>query len=125
MLLIDKIAEKRIEEARDKGELENLPGEGKPLTLEDESHIPPELRVGYRLLKNAGFIPAEVTLRKEISEVQSLLRMTHEPQLRTQLSSKLNLLLAKLGQSRKTPTSFLVESEYALQMRKKFQKTTK
>jgi hypothetical protein len=37
-----------------KGEFDDLPGSGEPLVLDDDSHIAPELRAGYRLLKNAG-----------------------------------------------------------------------
>lgn len=51
---IASLAERRIAEAREAGAFDNLPGYGKPLTLEDDSHIPPELRMSYRILKNAG-----------------------------------------------------------------------
>ncbi|MDI5568641.1 DUF1992 domain-containing protein, partial [Salmonella enterica subsp. enterica serovar Kentucky] len=42
-----------IIEAQRKGEFDNLPGRGEPLILDDDSHVPAELRAGYRLLKNA------------------------------------------------------------------------
>lgn len=48
---IASLAERRIAEAREAGAFDNLPGYGKPLTLEDDSHIPPELRMSYRILK--------------------------------------------------------------------------
>jgi hypothetical protein len=40
-------------------ELAARPGSGEPLTLDDDSHVPAELRAGYRLLKNAGCLPPE------------------------------------------------------------------
>ncbi|MGD8559904.1 MAG: DUF1992 domain-containing protein [Gammaproteobacteria bacterium] len=73
MWLIDKMAEQRIAEAERKGAFEDLPGAGKPLQLDDESHIPESLRTGYRLLKNAGYLPPEMQARKEIVSLQHLL----------------------------------------------------
>lgn len=57
MTIFDTLAERHIQAALESGELQGLAGEGKPLTLDDDSHVPPELRVGYRLLKNAGYLP--------------------------------------------------------------------
>ena len=57
MWLLDQWAERHIIDAQSKGEFDNLPGTGEPLTLDDDSHVPPELRAGYRLLKNAGCLP--------------------------------------------------------------------
>ena len=74
MWLIDQLAEQHIKAALEKGELSQLPGEGKPLQLDDDSLVPPELRAGYRLLKNAGFLPAELELRREAIEVNDLIR---------------------------------------------------
>lgn len=74
MWLIDQIAEKHISDAQKRGEFDNLPGQGKPLQLDDDSAIPAELRTGYRLLKNAGFIPPELIQRKEALQLVDLLQ---------------------------------------------------
>lgn len=50
------ISEARIREAIKKGEFNDLPGFGKPLVMQDLSFLPPELRVAYIILKNAGFL---------------------------------------------------------------------
>ena len=50
------VAERKIEEAIEQGLFENLPGMGRPLDCEDISHLPPELRMAYTLLKNGGYI---------------------------------------------------------------------
>ena len=50
------VAERKIEEAIEQGLFENLPGMGRPLDFEDISHLPPELRMAYTLLKNGGYI---------------------------------------------------------------------
>lgn len=77
MWLLDQWAERHISDAQNKGEFENLPGSGEPLILDDDSHIPPELRAGYRLLKNAGCLPPELQQRNEAVELADpFIRMT-------------------------------------------------
>ncbi len=97
MFPIDEIAERRIAEAMDRGEFEGLRGAGKPLRLEDDSLVPEELRAGYRLLKNAGYLPEELRLRREISEIETLLNLIDEPAARDRAMRKLRLLETRLG----------------------------
>ncbi len=40
MWLLDQWAERHILDAQTKGEFDNLPGSGEPLTLDDDSHVP-------------------------------------------------------------------------------------
>ena len=63
MLAFEKIAEQRIAEALERGELSGLNGEGEPLRLDDDSMVPEDLRMANRVLVNAGFLPAGVALR--------------------------------------------------------------
>jgi hypothetical protein len=58
--MFDQIAERKIAEALARGELDHLPGEGRPLELDDDALVPEDLRLAYRILKNAGFAPSEV-----------------------------------------------------------------
>src|SRR5688572_32819466 len=53
--MLDFIAEQRIAEAIANGDFDDLPGSGKPLELDDDALIPEELRLAYRILKNAGY----------------------------------------------------------------------
>ena len=62
--MLEFLAERKIAEAIASGELDNLPGEGQPLDLDDDALIPEELRLAYRILKNAGYVPPEVAVRK-------------------------------------------------------------
>ncbi len=73
MDIVDKLAETRIQEAVERGDFEDLAGAGKPLKLDDNTFVPEHLRAAYRLLKNAGFLPQEVMLHKEIKQVEQLL----------------------------------------------------
>lgn len=60
MHLFELVAERKIEEAVSRGELDDLPGQGQPLDLEEDPLIPEDLRLAYRILKNAGYVPPEV-----------------------------------------------------------------
>ncbi len=71
MRYIDKLAEPRMQEAVGRGEFDNLPGTGKPLALDDDTFVPPELRVAYRVLQNAGYLSRDLQLRSEISDVET------------------------------------------------------
>lgn len=62
---LNELVEQRIREAMRKGELSGLPGEGKPLALDDDAMVPEELRVAHRILKNAGYAPPEVEALRE------------------------------------------------------------
>ncbi len=70
---VTALAERRIAEAIERGELDNLPGAGRPLELDNDSDVPPELRAAYRVLKNAGMLPPELELRRELATAEQLL----------------------------------------------------
>lgn len=90
MDLLAKIAEARIQDALARGELDDLPGKGKPLPLEDLSRVPGEVRVGYLLLRNAGVLPEEMELRKEMVTLEALIDACHDAEDRTRLRKDLN-----------------------------------
>lgn len=77
------------------GEFDNLPNKGKPLNLDDMAHIPEELRAGYTILKNAGVLPEEMELKKEIVSLQKLIDSCHEEKERDSLQRKLTCRMLK------------------------------
>ncbi len=70
--------------------LDNLPGAGRPLDLEDDALIPEELRLAYRILKNAGYVPPELETLNEIAQLERI-AMGNETAVK-----KLALLKAKI-----------------------------
>lgn len=54
--IFGNIAEQKIREAILRGETKNLPGEGKPLKIENFYGLPPEFIFAYTVLKNGGFL---------------------------------------------------------------------
>ncbi|MEJ8307227.1 DnaJ family domain-containing protein [Saccharibacillus sacchari] len=90
------LAEQKIDEAVRNGEFDDLPGTGKPIVVEDLSGVPEELRVPYRILKNAGMLPPEIVLRKECLELEDLLAACRSDQEREEIGQKLNAQKLKL-----------------------------
>jgi hypothetical protein len=70
--VFDQIAERKIAEAMARGDFDDLPGAGQPLDLTDDALIPEDLRMAYRLLKNAGFVPPEVEALNEIGTLERI-----------------------------------------------------
>jgi hypothetical protein len=92
-----KIIEQKIQEAVNKGEFDNLPGRGKPLNLEDESRIPEDLRLAYKVLKNANCLPPEIELRKEIRQMEDMLENIPDEKEKYRQIKKINLKIMKLN----------------------------
>jgi hypothetical protein len=95
-LLLDQLAEARIEEAIAAGAFDDLPGAGRPLELEDDRLVPEELRAAYRMLKRAGFVPPEVEARKEVSSLVTLIATLDDEPERRRALVKLAFIQARL-----------------------------
>ena len=84
-----RIAESRIRDAIAQGELENLPGAGKPLNLEEYFSIPEDLRMAFSILKNANCAPAEVELLNEVSRLEQAIAETSDAERKHELQRAL------------------------------------
>ena len=110
--IFNKIADERIREAMDRGEFDDLPGKGKPLDLEDDSHLPQDIRFAYKILKNANCLPPELELRKEIHKTEDLLAGIKDTQEKYKQIKKLNYLVMKLNMSRHVSLVFEENQRY-------------
>ena len=98
--MFDFLAEKAIQEAIARGELDALPGAGRPLDLDDDKLVPEDLRVAYRILRNAGFVPAELATLKEIGELEALVAEGDvDAETRSRAVRKLSLLKTQIEAS--------------------------
>ncbi|GGJ08302.1 DnaJ family domain-containing protein [Paenibacillus hunanensis] len=88
--MLSWLADQMIEEAMKRGEFDDLPGKGKPLELEDLSHVPEELRSAYKLMKNANIMPEELTLRQEMLTLSDLIAACQQDEERLRLRNKLD-----------------------------------
>ena len=118
MYLIDRLAEEKIQQSIKRGDLDGLPGCGEPLQLDDDSHVPVELRAAYRLLKNAGFVPPEIEWRREMAEIESLLAQTENADS-NRIRKRLLMLRMQLERSGKSAEGLWLESTYREQLAKK------
>ena len=112
MICFQRIAERRINQAMREGAFDDLPGAGQPLKLEDDSHIPEDLRIAYKILKNAGYLPPEIALRKEITRAEDLLAGMEDMKAKYRHIKKLNFLIMKLNELRGTNTSLEQAQHY-------------
>ena len=117
----DKLVEDRIREASEQGAFDDLPGAGKPVRLEDDSRIEPELRLAYKILSNAGYVPEEIELKKQIDSIHELMRDMPDEKSRYQAMQRLNYLKAKLDTMR-PGTLKLEDARYTAKLIEKLSK---
>ncbi len=67
------IVDEILKDAIESGAFKNLPGEGKPLKLEDETSVPEELRLAHRILRANDLAPDWIMDGKAISDTQAAL----------------------------------------------------
>jgi hypothetical protein len=120
-----KIVEQRIEQARKEGAFEDLPGSGKPLVLSDDRHIPEDLRMAYKILKNADCLPPEIELRNEIKRTEDLLAGIKDVEEQYRITKKLNFLITRLNMARKTNVEMEVPQRYLGKLNDRVSKKTK
>ena len=97
MFGFQKIIEKRIQEALDRGEFDDLPGRGKPMQIEDDSNIPEDLRLAYKVLKNADCLPPELQLRSEIRQMEDMLGGIPDEKEKYRQIKKINYKILQLN----------------------------
>jgi len=118
--IFQKIAEQRIRQAMEDGEFDNLPGKGQPLQLEDDSHIPEDIRIPYKILKNANCLPPELELKKEILRLEDMLANMPDEKEKYLQMKRLNLLVMRLNMQRKVPVALEEKQRYYEKVVRKF-----
>lgn len=69
----DSLIDRLLQEARDSGKFDNLPGQGKPIHIEDDSHTPPDLRLAHKILKDNDLVPEWIMHGKDIDAMHKRL----------------------------------------------------
>lgn len=116
----EKIVEERILAAARKGAFDNLPGKGKPLPNDDLDHVPEDLKMAYRILKNADCVPPEIEIKKEICRTEELLAGMKDTEQKYKILKKLNFLIMRLNCIRKGAIAFDMPQEYEAQLVERF-----
>ena len=74
MATLDDHIAQSLRESQRSGELQSAPSWGKPLDLNDGfEQTPDELRMAFKALKDAGFVPPEVETMKQIAALREVL----------------------------------------------------
>jgi hypothetical protein len=117
---LDALVEQRIEAAIARGEFDNLPGAGRPLALDDDALVPPELRLAYRLLKNAGCVPPELA---QVTEAHRLLAAATRAEAGSDdgAGRRLRALLTQLELSGRAATARAAWQQYDEALRRRAQ----
>lgn len=116
----EKIVEERIRAAQQRGEFENLSGAGKPLVFEDDRLVPEEIRLAYKILKNADCIPPEIELKKQIVQTEELLAGMEDTVEKYRTLKKLNLMIMRLNSMRSVSVSFDMPQRYEQKLVERF-----
>jgi hypothetical protein len=109
----DRIIEQRIREAQNKGAFDDLEGSGKPIDLAYDATVPEDLRLAYKMLKNADFLPAEIELKKKIRQTEDLLAAMPETSEKYRTMKKLNFMIMKLNAIRDGAIEFEMPQHYS------------
>ncbi len=93
----EDLVEQRVRTAMADGVFDDLPGKGRPLVLDDDSLVPEDMRLAHRVLKNAGFLPEELELRREIAAIHGMLEQALDGEDRRLADKRLALLRTRLA----------------------------
>ena len=117
---VEALAEQRILEAQRKGEFDDLPGKGKPLEIEDLSQVPEDLRMGYKILKNARVLPPEAELIKDIHILEDLLKHVEDEGERKALTKSVRWKMIHLDMLKRRSLDSVTVRSYGRKLVAKF-----
>jgi hypothetical protein len=120
MSILHNLAERKILEAIREGVLDDLALHGQPIPHEDFSGVPEELRMGYKILKDAGYLPEELQLQQEILALQDMLNACTSPEEKEQARRKLTLRRLHFEMLMEKRGSSMAIREYQAKLEEKF-----
>jgi hypothetical protein len=112
MDILAVIAEQKILQAMQERDLSDSKYKYKPLPLEDDSFVPDDLKMAYKILKNSGFLPPEIEERKEVKRLEDLITSTSDEAERLRQMKKLDVLLMKINAKRPFSSSISSQHDY-------------
>lgn len=106
------IAEQKIAQAMKEKEFTSPEWKNKPLPLDDDRFVPDDLKMAYKLLKNAGYLPPEIENRKEVQRLEDLIARTEDEHERVKQMKKLSVLLMKVDANRSFSSNIANQEDY-------------
>jgi len=80
--------------------------------MTNDNMVPVELRMAYKILKNAGYLPPEIETKKEIQQIEDLLANCEDERIRVKQIKKLNFLVLKLNTMKGDAANIEGQEEY-------------
>jgi hypothetical protein len=87
---IESAIEEKIRQAIERGEFDDLKGKGKPIDLSAYFNTREDLRMAHAMLKSNQFVPEEVEMLREITELKEQIRNCSNSEQKSTLTRKLN-----------------------------------
>ncbi|PLX49525.1 MAG: DUF1992 domain-containing protein [Desulfobulbaceae bacterium] len=106
------IAERRLNQAIADGTLTFHQWKDVPLVLEDDSFVPADLKMAYKILKNSGHLPQEVLDRREVQRLEELIATCEDEHVRLRQMRKLSLLLTRMEARGSRPVNLEASRDY-------------
>ncbi len=108
MSWLSRLAERQMLKARMKGGLQGLAGEGKPLPdRTGDAFVSAGDAVGFRIMAEAGVLPEEIVLKKQVAEAMAELATLPEGAARTAAMARLAGLQMKQAMAEEARRKFL------------------
>ncbi|MEM9392710.1 MAG: DUF1992 domain-containing protein [Pseudomonadota bacterium] len=99
--------EAQIRKASAEGQFDNLPGAGKPLPAHpEEAMIDPMDAVGNRIMAEAGALPAEITLKKQMDAARAAWQSATDPDEKARLMAEIARLNTRYEIAREARKTF-------------------
>jgi hypothetical protein len=80
--------------------------------LDDDRCVPEDLRLAFKILKNADCLPPEIETKKEIRQTEDLLAAMEDTAEKYRTMKKLNFLIMKLNAMRNTSIALDAPQKY-------------
>lgn len=108
MTWLSRLAERRMQAARLKGQFQGLAGEGKPLPdRTGDAFITPGEAMGFRIMAEAGVLPEEIVLKKVAQAQRDKLSALTDPAERKAAMAELAQIEMRQAMAEEARRAFL------------------
>lgn len=105
---LGKLVERQIRKAQTEGQLNGLEGEGKPLPDRSaEAQTDPAIAAGHRIMAQAGVLPEEFGIKKELDAARRAYAALTDPEQRKATMAKIADLEMRYNMARDARRAFL------------------
>ncbi|WP_102110268.1 DUF1992 domain-containing protein [Oceaniglobus roseus] len=102
------LVERQIQKTRLSGGLQGLKGEGKPLPdATGDAFTDPGVAAGFRMMAEAGVLPEEIRLKKQVADQRAVLAGVTDPEARKREMARLSGLMLRQSIAEEARRKFL------------------